>query len=88
MYWPSQTHHGMTEFILVENIGGYIILRQAGAVDYGSHLPVPVAISSGEVEYISATVACMKASHIRMLEYDFKYLGTQSYDLNNLSCEP
>ena len=68
--------------------GGYIILRQAGAVDYGSHLPVPVAMSSGEAEYISAAVACMKASHIRMLEYDFKHLGAQSYDLNNPSCEP
>ena len=45
-------------------------MRLAGAVDYGSHLPVPVAMSSGEAEYISAAVACMKASHIRMLEYD------------------
>ena len=63
-------------------------MRQAGAVDYGSHLPVPVAMSSGEAEYISAAVACMKASHIRMLEYDFRYLGIQSYDLNNPSCEP
>ena len=34
--------------------GGYIILRQAGAVDYGSHLPVPVAMSSSAAEYISA----------------------------------
>ena len=46
-----------------------------GAVDYGSHLPVPVAMSSDEAEYISAAVACMKASHIRMLEYDFKFIG-------------
>ena len=30
-----------------------------GAVDYGSHLPVPVAISSGEAEYISAAIACI-----------------------------
>ena len=30
----------------------------------------------------------MKASHIRMLEYDFKHLGTKLYDLNNPSCEP
>ena len=45
--------------------GGYITMIQAGAVDYGSHLPVPVAMSSGEAEYISAAVACMRASHIR-----------------------
>ena len=68
--------------------GGYIILRQAGAVDYGSHLPVTVAMSSGEAEYISAAVACMKASHIKMLEYDFRHLGTQSYNLENPICEP
>ena len=45
-------------------------------------------MSSGVVEYISAAVACMKASHIRMLEYDLKHLGAKSYDLNNPSCEP
>ena len=49
---------------------------------------VPVAMSSGEAEYISATVACMKASHIRMLEYDFKFLGSKSYDLDNPIFEP
>ena len=30
----------------------------------------------------------MKASHIRMLEYDFKFLGSKSYDLDNPSFEP
>ena len=38
--------------------GGYMSLNQGGAIDYGSHLPVPVAMSSGEAEYISAAVAC------------------------------
>ena len=38
--------------------GGYVGLFQAGPVDYGSHLPVPVAMSSGEAEYIAAAVAC------------------------------
>ena len=63
--------------------GGYMIFRQSGAVNYGSHLPVPVAMSSGEAEYISAAVTCMKASHIRMIEYDFKFLGSKSNDLDN-----
>ena len=45
-------------------------------------------MSSGEAEYISAAVACMKASHIKMLEYDFKHLGTQSYNLENSICQP
>ena len=45
-------------------------------------------MSSGEAEYISAAVVCMKASHIRILEYDLKHLGAKSYDLNNPSCKP
>ena len=61
---------------------------QAGAVDYGSHLPVPVAMSIGEAEYISAAVACMRASHIRMLVYDLKFLGTNEYDSNEPNYEP
>ena len=71
-----------------KSTGGYIILRQAGAEDYGSHLPVPVAMSSREAEYISAAVACMNASHIKMLEYNFRHLGTQSYNLENSIYEP
>ena len=53
-----------------------------------SHLPVPVAMSSGEAEYISAAVACMKASYIIILEYDLKHLGAKSYNFNNPSCAP
>ena len=30
----------------------------------------------------------MKASHIQMLQYNFKLLGTQPYDLYNPICEP
>ena len=61
---------------------------QAGAVDYGTHLPAPVAMSSGEAEYISAVVACMRASHIRMLVYNLKFLGTIEYDSNEPKYEP
>ena len=61
---------------------------QAGAVDYGTHLPAPVAMSSGEAEYISAVVACMGASHIRMLVYNLKFLGTIEYDSNEPKYEP
>ena len=58
--------------------GGYITFSQGGAVDYGCHLPIPVAMSSGEAEYIAAAVACMRASHLRMLTYDFEFLGCTS----------
>ena len=68
--------------------GGYVGLSQAGPVDYGSHLPVPVAMSSGEAEYIAAAVACMRASHIRMLTYDLRNLGSTTYDPNKPECEP
>ena len=68
--------------------GGYITYIHGGAVDYGSHLPVPVAMSSGEAEYIAAAVACMRASHIWMLIYDLKYLGTENYDCINMKYEP
>ena len=68
--------------------GGNLSLTQGGAVDYGSHLPVPVAMSSGEAEYISAAVACMKASHLRMLIYDLRSLGSESYNGDDIKCEP
>ena len=61
---------------------------QGEPVDHSSHLPVPVAMSSGEAEYISAAAAYMRASHLRMLLYDLKYLGTSKYDGENMKYEP
>ena len=68
--------------------GGYNILIQGGPVDYGSHLPIPVAMSSGEAEYIASAVACMRASHLRMLGYDVEHMGTTQYDPMNMKYEP
>ena len=68
--------------------GGYISFNQGGPADYGSHLPVPVAMSSGEAEYISAAVACMRASHLRMLIYDLRDMGSDKYDQDNVNMEP
>ena len=78
----------MEPFNTGRSTGGYIQMFQAGAVDYGSHLPVPVAMSSGEGEYISAAVACMRASHIRMLVFDLKFFGTNEYNSNEPNYEP
>ena len=62
---------------------------QGGPVDHSSHLPIPVAMSSGEAKYIiSADAACMRASHLCMLIYDLKYLRTPQYDGDNLDYEP
>ena len=68
--------------------GGNISILQGGPVDHSSHLPIPVAISSGEAEYISATAACMRAIHLRMLIYNLKYLGTLKYYGDNMDYEP
>ena len=35
-----------------------------------------------------AAAACMRASHLRMLTYDLKYLGTSKYNGDNLDYEP
>ena len=37
-------------------------------------------MSSGEAEYISAEVAHMRASHLRMLIYDLRCMGSDNYD--------
>ena len=69
--------------------GGHIgTFNQGGVADYKSHLPVPIAMSSGEAEYISATVAYMRASHLRMLTYDMKFLVSKGYDGDNMNYEP
>ena len=57
-------------------------------MDYGSHLPVSVAISSGEAEYISTAVTCMRTSHLRMLIYDLRSMGSNEYDQDNINMEP
>ena len=57
-----------------------ISINQGGAADYSSHLPLPVAMSSGEADYIiSAAVACMKARHLRRLVYDLRFLGYRTH---------
>ena len=68
--------------------GDYIRILQGGAVDYGSHLPVPVAISSGEAEYIAAAVACMRASHLRMLVYDLQNMCSRNYNHTEIKQPP
>ena len=42
-------------------------IMQGGSVDHSSHLPIPVAMSSGEAEYISAATACMRAINYECL---------------------
>ena len=58
---------------------GSMIFYQGGIIHARSHVPGPVALSSCKAEYMSACEACMTAAHIRMLLYDYKYLGTKNY---------
>ena len=52
---------------------------QGGPGNHSSHLPIPVVMSSGEVEYIAAVTDSMRESHLHMLTYDLRYLGTSEY---------
>ena len=63
-------------------------IMQGGSVDHSSHLPIQVAMFSGEAEYISAAATSMRASHPCMLAYDSNYLGTSKHDRDNFDYEP
>ena len=45
-------------------------------------------MSSREAEYISAVVACVRASHLRMLIYDLRCMESDNYDQGNVNMEP
>ena len=62
-----------------KSTGGKIITINGGAVDHGSQMPVPIAMSTGEAEYLGAGNACMSAAHIRMLIYDMRELGSPEH---------
>ena len=68
--------------------GGNYTIVQGCPVDHSSHLPIPVAMSSGEAEYIATATACMRASYLCMLTYNLRHLGTSEYDGDNIKCQP
>ena len=49
------------------SIGAYIIFYQGGTIDHVTHVPGPVAQSSGESEYNAACIAGIALAHFRML---------------------
>ena len=57
---------------------GFKIFVQGSFVDAQSTMPVPVALSSAEAEYMGA---CTMVSHLRDLKYDFETLGSSVHDL-------
>ena len=50
--------------------GAYIKFYQGGPIDHGTHVPVPVAQSSAESEYITACTAGMDLAHFSMLIHE------------------
>ena len=61
---------------------------QGGAEDYGSHLPIPMAMSNSKSEYTVSAVACMKACHLRMMGYDLENMKKHDHDPKNMKCLP
>ena len=59
--------------------GGRATTVNGGIVDHASQVPVPIAMSTGEAEYLAAGNACMSAAHIRMLLYDLQHLGSDEH---------
>ena len=57
--------------------GACIIFYQGGPIDNGTHVPVPVAKSSGESEYNAACTSVMDLAHFWMLIHEF--LDKSSY---------
>ena len=66
---------------------GYKIFVQGGIIDAQSTMPVPVALSSTEAEYMGACNLGAMICHLRDLTYEFEYLGTPEYDIEGRTKE-
>ena len=58
----------------------YKTFYRGSLVDQNSSVPVPVALSSAEAEYMGAANAATSLEHHRELTYDLEYMGTKKYD--------
>ena len=61
---------------------GFKVFVQGGLVDAQSTMPVPIALSSAEAEYMGACNLGAMTCHLRDLLYDFEFLGTEEYSLD------
>jgi hypothetical protein len=59
---------------------GFKVFVQGGLIDAQSMLPVLVALSSAEAEYMGACNLGTMVCHLRDLMYEFEALGTCDYD--------
>ena len=58
---------------------GYMIFRNGALIEANSTMPIPIAMSTSEAEYLAACSATMATAHIRMLLYDMMFLGTKHW---------
>ena len=63
---------------------GFKIFICGGIVEAQSTMPVPVALSSAEAEYMGACNCGAMICHFRDLLYDLEYLGSNEYDNDGL----
>ena len=64
---------------------GFKVFVQGGIIDAQSTMPVPVALSSPEAEYMGACNLGAMVCHLRDLLYEFDYLGTPMYKVDETS---
>ena len=57
--------------------GSFATTCQSGLIDYASFVPDPIAASSGEAEYNTASVAAMSVLHNRYVDLEMKNLGLE-----------
>jgi len=57
--------------------GSFATTCQSGLIDYASFVPDPIAVSSGEAEYNTASVAAMSILHNRFVDLEMKNLGLE-----------
>ena len=66
---------------------GFKVFVQGCLVDAQSTMPVPIALSSAEAEYMGACNLGAMICHLRDLIYDMAYLGTKEYDIEGSTKE-
>ncbi|MCP4459939.1 MAG: Ty1/Copia family ribonuclease HI, partial [Cytophagales bacterium] len=59
---------------------GNKIFYQGGLIEWASTMPMPIANSSAEAEYMAACLTCMAMTHLSMVVYDLENLGNKDYD--------
>ena len=67
---------------------GYKVFYQGGLIDANSSMPIPVALSSAEAEYMACCNLGAMVCHLRELLYEFEFLGTKEYRIDGASGSP